>query len=191
MFILNGNDTLKLSEILSKCKRVNRTTLNLIRVNCDLIENERKTTQKRVKPHKKMKTTRKRVTISPKKSDIYYHSKVCCPAFNSFSSGTHSFSSATHVFFRVKPTLFWVKIILSLDIERISAIYWVVSTGVSTRKKVKRRTTHFRVVVKFRSFSENCHSFSSGYQSILICFTLFWVVFHSFSSESWFTRFYI
>ena len=130
-----------------------------------------------------MKTTRKRVAIFSKKSEIYYHSKMCCPAFNSFSSATHSFSSAIHSFwvqltlFWVQLTLFWVKMV-SCTRKRVNC----------TRKRVKRRTTHFRVVVNFTLFWENCHSFSSGFHYFLNGFTLFWVVFHSFSSESQFTR---
>ena len=53
----------------------------------------------RVKPHKKIVKNHSKKSgnfIQKKKSDIYYHSKMCCPAFYSISSGTRSFSSETH-----------------------------------------------------------------------------------------------
>ena len=117
-----------------------------------------------------MKTTRKRVAIFSKKSEIYYHSKMSCPAFNSFSSETHSIKSGNSL------NIEWKSEFHSKKSEFQSKKSEFPRSGVLfTPKRVECRTTHFRVVVNSTRRRVNCHSFSSG-------FSLFFKWFHSFLS---------
>ena len=81
----------------------------------------------------------------------YYHSKICCPAFNSFSSENHS---EKNDFYSKKCEFHSKKHEFHSTREKVS----------STRKRIKRRTTLYRLFLE-----EIATLISSG-------FTLFYVV---------------